>query len=186
MSSQELPDSAANWQLAERANRLRQAVRAGGGNLAVSQRSGVPLSNLTRYLRAEEMKVSTLVALAEACNVSVDWLAAGRGAMHQAAERPIVEMHTQQPRPPAPEALSVTLGPMLPLPGMDEPPAASPAPSSSRLNVAALAKAIEIVEAVAGINAFRDNPKVLAERIASTYALLTRPDLDNSPPLAGP
>jgi hypothetical protein len=129
------------------------------------------------------MRATALVALSEACNVSLDWLATGRGAMHPPTEPLITEMHTSQAPAPAPDGLTVEFGPPMPLPGFSEP--ASPAPPSNRLNTAALAKAIEIVEAVAGINSFHDNPKALAERIATTYAVLTRPDLDKSPPMTG-
>jgi hypothetical protein len=172
-----------NRQPEERANRLREAVRAAGGNLVVSRRSGVPLRNLNHYIAGRDMKTEVLVALSEACNVSLDWLATGRGAMHPPAEPLITEMHTSQAPAPAPDGLTVEFGPPMPLPGFSEP--ASPAPPSNRLNTAALAKAIEIVEAVAGINSFHDNPKALAERIATTYAVLTRPDLDKSPPMTG-
>ncbi len=81
MSSQDLTVRASNRQLTDGANRLREAVRAAGGNLVVSQRSGVPLSNLTRYLAGHDMKLPVAVTLAEACNVSLDWLATGRGPM---------------------------------------------------------------------------------------------------------
>ena len=81
MPDAELTVRPSNRQPTERANRLREAVRAAGGNQAISQRSGVPLRNLTRYLAGEEMKTTALIALAEASNVSLDWLATGRGPM---------------------------------------------------------------------------------------------------------
>lgn len=52
-----------------------------GGAASLSRRSGVPLSNLNKYLRGREMKAATLVRLAEAAAVRVEWLATGRGAM---------------------------------------------------------------------------------------------------------
>jgi len=64
------------------AERLRQAVRSAGGNTAVSARSGVPLGNVNNYLRAvHEMKLDAALALADACGVNLEWLAAGRGPM---------------------------------------------------------------------------------------------------------
>ncbi len=46
-------------------------------------------------------------------------------------------------------------------------------PPSGGLNVLQLAKAIEIVEAVVGIETFRDNLVAMAGRIAAAYAVLT-------------
>jgi hypothetical protein len=153
-----------NSELTERANRLRAAVRAGGGNQIVSQRSGVPLSTLNNYLGGRDMKLSAVVALADACRVSLDWLAAGRGAMHPPDP-------SQNDRRRAPSSNSFN-------DGADT----APVPAAARLNVAALAKAIEIVAAVAGPSSFADSPATIAERIATTYALLTRPALDTPPP----
>ena len=61
------------------ARRLRQAVRLAGGNRTVAGLSGVPLGTLNSYLAGGTMKVPALVALADACGVSVEWLATGRG-----------------------------------------------------------------------------------------------------------
>ena len=73
-------------EIVERAARLRQAVAASGGNKAVSARSGVPLGTLNNYLGGRDMKASPLVALAEATNVRLEWLATGRGPMRPGAE----------------------------------------------------------------------------------------------------
>ncbi|KXV47099.1 peptidase [Gluconobacter albidus] len=64
-------------ELSERTERLKTAVRQAGGNTQVSIRSHVPLNTLNRYIAGREMKVSALVALAKACDVSVEWLANG-------------------------------------------------------------------------------------------------------------
>ena len=61
-----------------RAERLRQAVRAAGGNRVVAVRANVPLGTLNNYLAGRDMKASALIALARACNVSLDWLATGQ------------------------------------------------------------------------------------------------------------
>ena len=63
-----------------RAERLRQAIKAAGGNNRVSERSGVPLGTLGYYLRGRDFQTETLVALAEACGVTVEWLATGQGS----------------------------------------------------------------------------------------------------------
>jgi hypothetical protein len=70
-----------NPELKSRANRLRQAVRAAGGNKVVATRSGVAPGTLNSYLAGGEMKLTPAVALAAACNVSLDWLATGREPM---------------------------------------------------------------------------------------------------------
>lgn len=74
--------------------RLRQAVRAAGGNQAVAEKSGVPLGTLGGYLSGGEQKLSNTVALAEACGVTVEWLATGRGPMRPG----------EAPPPPPPPA----------------------------------------------------------------------------------
>jgi hypothetical protein len=130
------------------------------------------------------MKLSASLAIADACGISLDWLAAGRGS--KAGEWINPAMHGQPPLGPQPDGTFVEIGPAMPFAGMQDAPPVTAALPSNRLNVSALAKAIEIIEAVVGIEAFRDNPKGLAERIATTYALLTRPDLDKSPPMAEP
>ena len=67
-----------------RPNRLREALRRGGGNKVVSERSGVPLANLQTYLKGREMRIDTAIALAEACGVTLEWLATGKEAAAQA------------------------------------------------------------------------------------------------------
>ena len=64
-----------------RAERLRQALRQGGGNKAVSERSGVPKTTLDGYLRGGEIKLSNALALAAATGVRLEWLATGAGPM---------------------------------------------------------------------------------------------------------
>ncbi|WP_072612685.1 S24 family peptidase [Granulibacter bethesdensis] len=66
-------------QVRERSDRLRQIMKELGGNNILSKKSGVPVGNLNRYIAGQEMKVSALVALAQACGVSVEWLATGKG-----------------------------------------------------------------------------------------------------------
>lgn len=59
----------------EIAARLREAIRAAGGNQAVAQRAGVPIGTVNNYVRAvSEPKAAALGALARACGVSLDWL----------------------------------------------------------------------------------------------------------------
>lgn len=63
------------------ARRLGEAVRAAGGSAEVAARGRVPLRTLANYLSAKsDMKIPTLVALARACGVSIEWLATGEDA----------------------------------------------------------------------------------------------------------
>ena len=75
-----------------RANRLREAVQRAGGNNLVSAKAGVPVSTLGVYLRGGEWKVSAAIALAKACEVSLEWLVTG--------QQPAIE--TTQDELPAP------------------------------------------------------------------------------------
>jgi len=126
-------------------------VAAAGGNQAVALRSGVPLGTVNNYLRGRNgMKVDPLAALAEACGVTCQWLITGDAG----EARPLGER----------------------TPGLGEPPAdPPPVPAARGIDPGLLAKAIEITLAVAGPDAPPDNPKELARRIVSAYAILTEP-----------
>ncbi|RUT27361.1 hypothetical protein C0V97_00920 [Asaia sp. W19] len=74
------PDLKENWEVSDVADRLKEAVRASGGNKAVSLKSGVPLSTLNGYLAARrEMGALPAAKLARTCGVSLDWLLFGEG-----------------------------------------------------------------------------------------------------------
>lgn len=73
-----------NSEIAERSLRLKEAVRAGGGNAAVATRAGMPVGTLNRYLKGRDMKASAMTALAQAAGVRLEWLATGAGPMHNA------------------------------------------------------------------------------------------------------
>jgi len=144
------------------AGRLREAVRAAGGNLAVARRSGVPLATVNNYVRGRNgMKIEPLSALAAACNVSLDWLVSG-------GEAPATG------RPAGPD-YPVAVAP--PPPGLGEAPVElSPSSMTGAIDVHILTKAIEIVAAIAEATDFQDDPKGLARRIATTYAVLVLPE----------
>ncbi len=61
--------------------RLRLAIKRAGGNAAVVSKSGVKMSMLSRLLAGQDAKRGALVAIADACGVSLEWLATGRGEM---------------------------------------------------------------------------------------------------------
>jgi transcriptional regulator with XRE-family HTH domain len=144
------------------AGRLREAVRAAGGNLAVARRSGVPLATVNNYVRGRNgMKIEPLLALAAACNVPLQWLVSG-------GEAPV-------PGPPAEPDFPIAA--VAPPAGLGEAPAdTSPAGVNGGIDVRVLAKAIEIVTAIAGVSDLLDDPKGLARRIATTYAVLIAPE----------
>lgn len=62
--------------------RLRDAIRQAGGQTAISARSGIKMRSLSNYMTGlNDMKRQTVVTLADACGVTIEWLAAGRGPM---------------------------------------------------------------------------------------------------------
>ena len=70
---------AENLKPERRAERLRDAIRKAGGLKEVARSSGVPAGTISGYIAGGEMKVTTIVSLAEACGVTVGWLVAGEG-----------------------------------------------------------------------------------------------------------
>ncbi|WP_122050395.1 S24 family peptidase [Asaia bogorensis] len=79
-----------NWEVSDVADRLKEAVRASGGNKAVSLKSGVPLSTLNGYLAARrEMGALPAAKLARTCGISLDWLLFGEG--ETCAPTPVAE-----------------------------------------------------------------------------------------------
>lgn len=88
VADQDLTVPSSEGAIAERALRLRQAVKDAGGNAAVSRSSGLPLNTLNRYLAGRDMKAANMIALAEATKVSLDWLASGRGPMRLGMAEP--------------------------------------------------------------------------------------------------
>ncbi|WP_395370395.1 helix-turn-helix transcriptional regulator [Komagataeibacter diospyri] len=75
----DFPVSEENWEMESRVERLKEAIRKGGGNLEVARNAGVPLSSLNNYVSGREMKASTAIRVARACGVSMEWLIAGTG-----------------------------------------------------------------------------------------------------------
>ena len=146
----------------EAARRLHEAVRAAGGNQAVASRSGVPLATVNNYVRGRNgMKIGPLSALAAVCNVSLEWIVSG-------GEASATRLPAGPDYPTADAA---------PPPGLGEAPAeSSPAGPTDGIDVRILAKAIEIVAAIAGAADLLDDPKGLAHRIATTYAVLIEPE----------
>lgn len=73
--------------ISERALRLKAAIKAAGGNLEVSRKTGISLSTLNNYLAGRDMKAAFLVTIARACGVNIAWLVAGDGPMVGGAQK---------------------------------------------------------------------------------------------------
>jgi transcriptional regulator with XRE-family HTH domain len=63
--------------------RLRDAVKRGGGNKAVAERAGIKLGSLNNYLRRVTLNVpaDAIAKIAHACAVEAKWLLTGEGRM---------------------------------------------------------------------------------------------------------
>lgn len=64
--------------------RLHQLVHLAGNASTLAKRAGISHSGLSRYLAGGEPSRKVLVALADATNTSIAWLASGTGPMHTA------------------------------------------------------------------------------------------------------
>jgi len=65
--------------------RLSKVVAERGGAAAVSRLSGISESTLSNYLSGTEPRFTRIAAIASACQVSLDWLATGRGTLNGAS-----------------------------------------------------------------------------------------------------
>lgn len=77
--------------------RLRLAVRRAGGNRAVSQKSGVPVTTIDGALSAGSMRLQTAQQLAAATGVRLEWLASGEGPMRPGDPPPAAPTPPQPP-----------------------------------------------------------------------------------------
>lgn len=68
--------------------RMRSAVKMGGGNAVISEKSGIPLRTLANYLAGRsEMRASAIGAFCKATNISPQWLIYGDGPAEAAHYR---------------------------------------------------------------------------------------------------
>lgn len=74
----DLSELARNRQIEPMVKRIREAVDDAGGPKAVARLCNVPLSTFSGYLSGREVKLSIAVRIADACGVSLEWLATGR------------------------------------------------------------------------------------------------------------
>ncbi len=72
---------AVGQEIVVRTERLRQAINLAGGATAVARKISMAPTTINNYLAGRDMKASALAALADACGVSIEWLAVGRGPM---------------------------------------------------------------------------------------------------------
>lgn len=94
--------------------RFRSAIRDAGGVRSVAARSGVPKGTIDNLLGGTEIRFSAAYAIANACNVSLDWLATGRGDNADRSQPPsdaihIAEAPPSEPLPVKPASLFSTL-----------------------------------------------------------------------------
>jgi hypothetical protein len=66
-----------------RLKRLRKLADNAGGVPNLATRSGIPASTLYGHLQGQRMPIPDLIRIADACSVSIEWLAAGRGPMRR-------------------------------------------------------------------------------------------------------
>lgn len=167
-----ITDPEANRDAPELADRLRAAIKLAGGATQVAARSHVPYRSLRHHLSGRDMKRPVLVALADACGVSIEWLAAGRGDMITPDHRAALSIPTVQPSPDGktlittPEYRRATQPPS---PAAAETAAPSPSPGPT-IDVDKLQQAIDILRLIGGPEALSaDNA---AARLASAYDVL--------------
>jgi hypothetical protein len=145
MATSQFPDE--DRAIQERTARLSTAVKRAGDRLAVAKRAGMPVGTLNNYLRGRDMKAAALVALANACRVSVEWLATGRGEMAAGWVNTAAWPH-EQPGDVTAEG-TVAVGPVMPLdsanPQSDTPPSSDP-PRFGSLNMDLVAACLEAAE----------------------------------------
>lgn len=94
----DFPDEAFRREVAAR---IREALRLGGGNTAISAKTGIPLRTLANYVSEKsEPKIGALVRLAAACQVPLEWLAGQdtRREESQAASHPLGDEFVLVPR----------------------------------------------------------------------------------------
>lgn len=68
------------------ADRMQKVAEHVGGASRLAELSAVPLRTLNEYLAGRKVPTERMVAIADAADVSVEWLAAGRGAMARARD----------------------------------------------------------------------------------------------------
>lgn len=86
--SKEVWEQHVREEISKRADRLKEAVRLGGGAVVVARKIGMPIPTLNNYLAGRDMKASAMVLLAEGAGVSLDWLATGKGTPQGASSEP--------------------------------------------------------------------------------------------------
>ncbi len=166
-------DPGRNGLVARMVERLREAVAEAGGNQAVMRRSGIPSRTLSHYLAGREMRASTLVALADACGVSAEWLATGRGEKPAASPGPKT---FEQGVLPAGGA--VATGSALPIVAAAEPSRQLRPPAAGAPDPVILSKAIEVVDALVKTEGTATDPLDRARKIARAYEILAASDTD--------
>lgn len=104
----DFPDEQIKREIAER---LRHALKLAGGPSKVSASSGISLRTIANYTsERSELKASALVRLAEACDVSLDWLATGTPPVHRLDRLAQFEADAGEAVVPLPTRMAADLG----------------------------------------------------------------------------
>ena len=105
-------DSAADRHYSEVAfnSRLRELITAAGTASALAKKAGISQSGLHRYVSGGEPTRKVLIALAEASDVNLDWLATGRGPKNdkQAPVDSLTRVQLYSPPEPTKDTVSQT------------------------------------------------------------------------------
>jgi hypothetical protein len=142
----------ANSELSALTFRIREAIDALGGPTAVAKASGIHLGSLNHYIQGREPRALTIAKIAKACRVRLDWLASGTGEMKEGTKYSNAEDQSPLKPPPA-----------------------------NDIDLAALEKAMMVVDMVV-TTAGRDyNVRQRAAMLRNAYRELTAPDADLPP-----
>ncbi|NVN45168.1 helix-turn-helix domain-containing protein [Asaia siamensis] len=77
IATPDFPDLDRKWETEKRFSRLRECVRASGGNAAVAEKTGLGTTTISTYQNGSEWKLSVIEKIADACNISLRWLLFG-------------------------------------------------------------------------------------------------------------
>jgi transcriptional regulator with XRE-family HTH domain len=133
----------------ERAQRLREAIRRVGSQAELHRRTGIPVGTLAHYLRGRDMTTATAIQIADACQVRLEWLAAGRGLM------------TEDWQPPKPVQPAPQLAPSA--------PAGPPGSLFATVDMDRLAAAIEKARHYLPSDDIKPSPRAVAQIVCILY-----------------
>lgn len=149
------------------AHRVAQAIDRVGSRAAVAKAMGVSPSTLHEYVHGGEIKLSTLIKLAEVCGVSLAWLVSG-DQRDAPADLPIASAKSRAGK------------------GFFATEVQAPAPRPTHIDPNLLLQAMQVIDAIIQTSGKPMPPLARARRIAIAYDQLVLPEgeLDPLPPYA--